>query len=223
MSAVDGSAGVAVRLFGDALLLVQLVCAALFGYSQFTTMLETTAGVSVTWIALWLAFLLVNLALAVGALRVHPDRVIRQTVAIYIAWTAACVANLGLLAVIGIDWTRIDTVTAVLTGAGVATAIVIGRRRGSGLSDPMVRAAFAVCFKAVPQLTLAWNIAVQGGAGIAFFTILSGHITITLRLLQVLLAIRQAGWDRHRTGLAIGEGANLLSWLVATVVWVLVG
>ena len=44
-----------------------------------------------------------------------------------------------------------------------------------------------------------------------------------MRLVQVWLSIREAGWDRNRLGIAIGEAANEASWIVATLVWVMVG
>ncbi|MEQ8661823.1 MAG: hypothetical protein RLW62_13495 [Gammaproteobacteria bacterium] len=210
------------RLTADLLFWVQVAAALGFGVAQLLAMRTTVEGVSITWIALWLAFLLVNLALALAALRAQPGRVIRQTVTIYVVWTIVCGANLVYLLIAGGTWNEVDTLTATITGAGVLGAIAIGRRHGAGVSDPYVRAAFAVFFKGVPQLTLAWNIYRHGGDGIAVFAFVAGHVTICLRLWQVLYSIREAGWDRNRIGIGIGEAANELSWIVATVVWLLV-
>ncbi|MCB1153048.1 hypothetical protein KDL45_05310 [bacterium] len=207
------------RLVADGLFWFQVLCACGFGVAQFLAMQKTVAGVSITWLGLWLAFLVVNLALALGALREHPGRVIRQTVVIYGVWTVVCAINFGWLLIAGGQWNAVDTVTAAITATGVAGAIVVGRLHGVGVHDPYVRAAFAVLCKAVPQLTLAWNMARDGGGGVAAYAILTGHLTIGLRLWQVWYSIREAGWDRHRIGIGIGEAANEASWIVATVVW----
>ena len=42
------------------------------------------------------------------------------------------------------------------------------------------------------------------------------------RLGQLVFSIREAGWDRNRMGSLISEVANEGSWIVATVVWLLV-
>ena len=133
-------------------------------------------------------------------------------------------ANLLLLLLSpGVRWTLVDTVTASLTLGGVALATAIGRARGLRFGDPMLHAAYAVCSKAIPQLTLAWNIFREGGDGISIVAFTAGHITIGMRLVQVRFSIREAGWDRNRIGIAIGEAANEASWVVATVAWFWVG
>jgi len=211
------------RRIADTLFWIQIVCALGFGLAQLLAMRNSIQGVSITWIALWFAFLVVNLVLATNALRAHPDRVIRQTVVIYAVWSVVCAVNLVYLLGAGAVWNEIDTVTASITSAGVLGAIAVGLISGAGVGDPYVRATFAVFCKGVPQLTLAWNIWRHGGDGIAAYAFLTGHITIGLRLWQVVYSIRAAGWDRNRIGIAVGEAANELSWIVATAVWLLAG
>lgn len=205
--------------FADVLFVVQLLCAFGFGYAQFTTMLSSTAGVSVSWLALWLAFLCINLALALNALRTSADRVIRQTVIVYVAWALMAALNLVALLVFGGSWHAIDTLTGIITAFGAAAVLVVGRRYGLSAVDPYVRAGLAICFKTVPQLTLGWLIFEIGGEGMATFTVISGHITINMRIYQVWLSIREAGWDRNRSAIMLGEIANEISWVVVTVVW----
>lgn len=209
---------------GDLLFVVQVLCASAFGVSQYLAMQKSVEGVSTTWILFWVAFLLVNLVLAVNAHRAYASRVSRQTVIIYAVWTVVCSANLvALLLADAVLWNHVDTVTACITGGGCLAAILIGRARALPVSDPLIRASFAVFCKAVPQLTLAWNIWESGGDGISIVAFTAGHVTISLRLWQVWLSIREAGWDRNRLGMAIGEAANEVSWVVATVVWLAVG
>ncbi len=210
------------RAIGDFLFVTQVLCALGFGIAQFQVMRTTIAGVSITWIALWMAFLIVNLVLALNARAAYADRAIHQAVVVYAVWTAVSAVVLVGLLLAGGQWNFVDTVTAWITLGGVAGAITVGRSRGLSISDPMVRAAFAVFFKCVPQLTLAWNIARDGGEGVAAFAIFTGHVMIMMRLLQVWYSARTAGWDRNRRGIVIGEAANEGSWLVTTAVWLAV-
>lgn len=219
MSTVPSGAGRA-RLVADGLFVLQAGCSLLFGVSQFLRMLDSVEGVSVTWMLFWVAFLAVNLGLAIRAHRNFASRISRQVITVYSLWTAVCAANLLLLLCSsGVQWTLVDTVTATLTLGGVVVATGIGRARGLRLGDPLLHAAYAVFCKAVPQLTLAWNIYREGGAGISVVAFTAGHVTIGMRLAQIVVSIREAGLDRHRLGMAIGEAANEASWIVATVVW----
>ena len=219
MSAVPHAAGRA-RLVADTLFVLQAGCSLLFGFSQFVRMLDSVEGVSVTWMLFWVAFLAVNLGLAVRAHRTFASRISRQVITIYSLWTAVCAANLLLLLLsAGMRWTVVDTVTAALTLGGVVVATGIGRARGLHFGDPMLHAAYAVFCKAVPQLTLAWNIYREGGAGISVVAFTAGHVTIVMRIAQIVFSVREAGLDRNRLGMAIGETANEASWIVATVVW----
>ena len=223
MSALANSAGRA-RLLADALFVLQAGCSLLFGVSQFRRMLDSVEGVSVTWMLFWVAFLVVNLGLAIRAHRSFASRISRQVIIIYSLWTAVCAANLLLLLLSpGVRWSVVDTVTASLTVGGVLIATGIGRLRGLRLGDPLLHAAYAVFCKAVPQLTLAWNIYREGGAGISVIAFTAGHVTIGMRIAQIIVSIREAGLDRNRLGMAIGEAANEASWILATVVWLWVG
>lgn len=211
------------RAISDVLFVVQIVCAVAMGTAQIALMLETVQGASITWFAFWFAFLLINLVLARDAHRVQASRVTRQTLAIYAVWSVVIGAALGVLLLSGdAAWNHVDSVTAAITLGGMAGAVAVARARGVPVADAYVRAAFAVLLKAVPQLTLAWNMWEFGGAGVSVWAVVTGHVLINARLWQVGYAMREAGWDRNRAGIAIGEAANELSWIVATVVWVLV-
>ena len=215
-------AATAADRFSDLVTAIQILSALGVGWSQVAAMQSSVEGVGIAWLGLWLAFLLVNLALSMQALALHRSRIAVQTVWIYVVWSGVIGVTLSALLWLGGRWTIIDTVTTSLAACGVTAAIIVAALRGLGPGDALVRATFAVFCKGVPQLTLAWLIWRDGGDGLALWTILAGHITINLRLVQIGLSIREAGWDRSRTGLLIGEGANILSWIVATIAWVLV-
>lgn len=211
------------RRLADLLFVVQIVCALLFGGSQTLHMLSSTEGLSISWFLFWALFLVINLGLSVQAHRTQPSRVTRQTVWAYAIWTTIIAANLTALAWRGTgSWTFIDDLTAAIAVAGIVATLGVGAWRGLGWRDPIVRGWLAVFFKGVPQLTLAWNLAQVGGGGLAPLGVIAGHVTICTRLGQLCFSIREAGWDRNRVGSLISEIANEGSWIVATIVWLLV-
>ena len=211
------------RRIADGLFIIQIVGATVFGIAQFRVMQTTVEGVSTPWFVFWLAFLLVNLGLAINAHQVKSSRVSRQTVIIYTVWSIVMAVDLMVLLIASaFAWSELDTVTAAITLGGILAAVLFGRWRGIPVSDPIMRATFAVFYRAVPQLTLAYNIWLEGRAGISIVAFVAKHVIICLRLCQVWYSIREAGWDRNRLGIAIGEVVNELSWLVCTAVWIVV-
>ena len=208
------------QLTADALFVLQIGLALISGGSQFLRLLTTSQGVNVSWLASWLTFLVINLALTIRAHRTQPSRVTLQTVLTYIAWTAVIAADLMVLLLMGTErWDLKDTVTTVLVGLGVMIIWLKARRRGLSLADPLVHAGFAMCFIGLPQITLAYKIFTVGGAGLAGAMLLAGHIAILTRLGQLMFAIREAGWDRNRQGAALSEAANETTWVLVTVAW----
>ena len=73
------------QLTADFLFVLQLLLAVVSGGSQFVRLLTTSQGLNISWLASWLAFLLINLALTIKAHRVRPSRVTLQTVCSYSA------------------------------------------------------------------------------------------------------------------------------------------
>ncbi len=208
------------RMLADLLFLVQIICAVAFGGSQFFTMLNTSQGVSISWFATWEVFLVLNLFLTIRAHRNKPSRVTLQTV-----WSYAItvvVVTLDLSAIVWRNtgaWSGIDTLTVVCVGIGVVATCFVAKFKQLPIADPLVRGYLAIFFKAIPQLTLAYNMLQVGGAGLAGVAIVVGHLAILTRLGQLWFSIREAGWDRNRIGSAISELANEVSWVVVTIVW----
>lgn len=208
------------RLTADLFFVLQLILCLISGGSQFVRLLTTSQGINVSWLASWLAYLLINLALTFRAHRLRPSRVTLQTVLTYAAWTAAIAACLALLLWQGTErWDEKDNATAVMVGLGVLATWLAARRRALPLADPLVHGWFGVCFIGLPQVTLAYKIFTVGGAGLAGGMLLAGHIGITTRLGQLWFAIREAGWDRNRRGAALSELANEATWLLVTGAW----
>lgn len=207
------------RLVGDALFLVQLGFAFTFGISQFVQLLSSTTGVSMSWFGAWQVFLLLNLWLAWRADKVQSSRVTKQTLVSYLVWTVMVALDISaMLFRESWIWNERDTLTLQLATVGVLITLLIGR---FDISNPLVKGWLAVFFKAVPQVILAWNIWLVGGEGVALMAIIAGHATILARLGQLTLSIREAGWDKNRIGSLISEVPNELSWILATVVWLI--
>jgi hypothetical protein len=208
------------QITADVFLAVQIGLALISGGSEFLRLLSTSQGVNSSWLASWLAFLCLNLALTIRAHRAQPSRVTLQTALSYAAWTTVIGADLAAMLWKGRGlWDVKDTVTTIFVGLGVAIACLQARRLGLKITDPMVNASFAGCFIGIPQITLTYKILLQGGAGLAGAMLLAGHIGIMTRLGQLGFAIREAGWDRNRRGAAVSEIANESTWLLVTAAW----
>lgn len=208
------------KLTADLIFAVQMSCTMVSGGSEFLRLLTTSQGINLSWLAFWDAFLVVNLALVVKAHRSRPSRVTLQTIWSYAAWTAFISACLAVLLWKGTErWDLKDTATTILVAAGLGLTWLSARRRGLAVTDPLVTGAFGICFIGLPQLTLAYKIFTEGGAGMAGLMLLAGHIGILARLGQLWFAIREAGWDRNRRAAALSELANGSTWLLVTVAW----
>jgi hypothetical protein len=208
------------QLIADIFFVLQLILAAVSGGSQFVRLLTTSQGLNVSWLASWLAFLLINLTLTIRAHRAQPSRVTLQTVVSYGVWTFVIAANLALLLWQGTEvWDVKDTITTIALILGLLLSSVWARWQGLPWTDPVVHGLFGVCFIGLPQVTLAYKIFQVGGAGLAAGMLLAGHIAIVTRLGQLWFAIREAGWDRNRLGAALSEAANEITWLLVTVAW----
>lgn len=87
------------------------------------------------------------------------------------------------------------------------------------IRDPLVRGWLAILFQTIPQLFLAAKIIEEGPAGLPLLAVIAGHATVLSRLALVMLALREARWDRNRRWLCVTETANELGWLVVTLTW----
>lgn len=210
------------RLVADLFFVTQVVAAVVSGVAQFVRLLGTTQGVGVSWYAFWDGFLVINLGLAIHADRAQPSRITRQTVATYAVWLVMVTAQIGAMAWgrNGV-WDGRDTLTALLAFAGIIAVSGWAADRGIGLLDPYARGGYALCFRVVPQLMLAWRLGVEGNGGFPGLSVVMGHLAILTRIGQVAFSIREAGWDRNRTGSAIAEVGNEVSWCAITVAWLL--
>jgi hypothetical protein len=208
------------QLTADILFLAQIGLAVVFGGSEFLRLLTTSQGIPIFWLASWLAFLLINLALTIRGHVSRPSRVTLQAVGCYALWTVIIASDLAVLFMKGTNiWRGADTVTALIVASGLIITSLWGYRQGRGLGDPIVHGYFGILFIGVPQITLAYTIFQEGGRGLAGPALLASNFSILIRLALLGFAIAEAGWDRNRKGAAMSEFANEISWLLVTLAW----
>ncbi|MGB4076306.1 MAG: hypothetical protein WBK28_01210 [Minisyncoccia bacterium] len=208
------------KTIADRLFEVQLVGAVIFCGAQFMRSLEDVHGVSVVQFALATAFVVFNLLLGIGAHRAKPSRVTMQAIVTYVVWVVMLTAVVVAVATNReYRWSIQDSV--ILTVAAVLTVgtLGIGTLLRKPIRDPVTLAFLAIASKSVPQLLLVWIILDQGGSGIPTTSIIVGHCTILIRLGQIYFMVREAGWERNRVWLAVSESAAELTWIAATIAW----
>lgn len=207
-------------LIADLLFWVQVVLAFLLSVPQFLRLLENVKGQSLSMQVVMLGFLLLNLSLAYGAYRTDSNRSTLQIIIIYIMWAVFVTGNILAIFWNGqYCWSTNDTITMFLVGAGIVSILNICMIKGLGLKDAAIKGSLAIIFKALPQFMMALKIASEGGAGIPMTTIIVGNIGVTIRIGQILVAIKKMGWDKNLTWIFLAEVANETSWAIVTVVW----
>lgn len=210
------------RIIADSLFGVQIVCTLLFGGAQFLRMLTTSQGVSASWFLSWEIFLALNLTLVFNAHKKQKSRVTVQTIASYLLWVVVVTADIVVMICRRTgEWNSRDFATIILAIVGITFTMAVANEKGATIIHPLVKSFIALFCKAIPQFIMAYNIAVMGGGGLAGMTVIAGHITVMTRLGQLFFSIREAGWDKNRTGSAISELGNEISWVAVTATWLI--
>jgi hypothetical protein len=210
------------RFIADLLFGSQLVIGVFFAASRIVRMSQTLEGVLLAEFFLIGSFCALNWSLAIGANRDEPSRSGKQTIITYAFWTvvlAGCIVT--VLSTGKYQWGVTDTVALAVAAIAGTLTVRIGWSYQLPIDDGIVRGYLAMIFKSWPQLMLAYKISQQGGAGLPLLAVVLGHVTILIRLLQLWLTAREAGWNRKRKGSMISEVGNELTWLVTTFVWLI--
>lgn len=207
----------------DLLFVVQIIGAIVFCGAYALRSLTDIRGSSIAQFGLVATFLVFHLWLGVGAHRASPSRLTRQAITTYVVWF---VLMLVIVVVVATNpayrWNEKDTTTIMVAVVLTLLVLVLSYALNLKIRDPIVKASFAIAYKTVPQVLLAWKFLADGASGTPILSIIVGHITILIRLGQIYSMVREAGWDRNRICLAISETANEFSWIVATIAWVIV-
>ncbi len=208
------------KMIADLLFGVQIVGAVFFCGGYALRSLYDVTGTSIAYFLLSVGFLLFHLWLAIGAHRASPSRVSRQAVATYVVWF---ILYLTLIVVAWVNpayiWNEKDTATFMAAAVLTIAVVILSVVRRLSVTDPMIKASFAIVYKSVPQVLLAWKFLAEGATGTPAIAIAMGHVTVLVRLGQLYFLVREAGWDRNRVWLTVSEACNEFSWLVATLAW----
>lgn len=205
----------------DALFIIQIVGALLLGGSQFVRFLETTQGQLLSMFLLMQIYLGLHLVLALRAHQAQASRITAQAVAIYATWSVLLATNIAAFITHGFVWKENDTRLVIIIATGAAFLVLGAHITRVAWGDPMLKSLFAMLCKAVPQFVMAFEIARVGGAGLPGLAMVVGNITIILRIVQVALSVREAGWERNRAWLLASEVVNEASWAVVSIVWLM--
>lgn len=211
------------RTIADSLFAIQIIGAVVFCGAYAWRSLHDVTGSSIVQFGLVATFLLFHFALGIGAHRAAPSRLTRQAVATYCIWFVLIMA---VIIAAGTNpmyrWNEKETTTLLMALALTGLVVIVSWRVRLSVYDPATKAMFAIAYKSVPQVLLAWKFLAEGASGTPGLAVAVGHTTILIRLGQIYFMVREAGWDRNRVWLAISETLNELSWIVATAAWWLV-
>lgn len=209
---------------GNLLFGFQVVCAFIFGGSQARRMFISTQGVSFGFFACHGIFAALNLWLSLNALQNATDETRhgkKQSALMYSLWTVILLVHMSIAYFqMPQIWKTTDTVASIVVAVGILVTIVIAKIKGLPILDPYIKAGLAVFFKCVPQIALAATIYQYGKGGLSGLWIFMGHVTICTRIVHLWLSNRNK-WTRETKGLLVSETGNELSWLVATVAFLI--
>jgi hypothetical protein len=207
------------KRIADILFWFQFVMAWAYTVPQVFRLFESTQGVTIIFFLSQMAFLVFNLSLAISACKNNPSREKKQTLMIYVNWTFL-ISVLFAIVLAKVAWKNSDWLVVLLTVAGTIIVVLIGSLGKLSYKDPIIRGFLSCLYKTVPQIYLGWCIWHDGGgAGLAAIMVWSGHLTALTRIAQIGVAIKRSGWDRNMAGIVLSESGNELSWIFATIMW----
>jgi len=209
------------RLAGDLLFWFQLSMAWAFTVPQVIRSFHSTRGMTITWSLFCAAYVLVNLLLAHGAYEQSRSRKAGQVVLVYLNWLVLWLVMLAVVSVKG-NWVFRDTLLSAIVTIALVILLLVRRQDSlkATITEPITRGLTSLILKSTPQLYIGYCIIRAGhNDGLAGLTLFIGHITVCSRILEILLAAKQDGWNRKNIGLMISEAGNELTWLVTTAIW----
>lgn len=210
------------RLIADLLFWIQVIGIAIACGSQFFRLLETVEGISLSMFLLNEAYFLMSLLLAMATHKAQASRITWQTTFVYVAGPVFIGTLIAAIIINGsYRWGFSDNITILLTVVGIAAIALYGKSQSLSLQDPMLKSFLAMLFRSLPQLFFAWKIYQEGGAGTPGVTILVGNIIVLIRIGQLGLSVKEAGWDRNRKWLLVSEISNEISWATASIIWLI--
>lgn len=208
------------QVAADLLFGIQIIGAVLFCGAYAIRSLSDVTGTSVAQFGMAVAFLLFHLSLSVGAHKAKASRLTSQAIWTYSIWLFLM---LGVILIVlrnpAYAWNEKDTTTLITAIALTVLTVIVISEKHLKVSDPMSKAMFAISYKAIPQILLAWKFIEEGASGTPTASIFMGHMTILIRIGHILFMVREGGMDRNRKWLIISETVNEISWIIASIAW----
>lgn len=210
------------KRIADGLFWFQIFGALAFSGAYIERSLHDITGTSLAQKGLVVAYFSFHGALAVAAHRTYASRLTRQTITAYGIWIILTLIMIGVIIVHpSFAWNEKDTAMMITAGAFTLVIILVGSVFNLTLADAMIKALFAIAYKSVPQILLAWKFLAEGSSGTPAIAVAIAHLTILLRLGQIYFLVEEYGLDRNRFWLATSETLNQITWTIATIAWFL--
>lgn len=203
----------------DILFLINVALVIYFTEKQFTRLLVSNEGVSTSVYFFAFTYIVILFILAIKAKKNLPGRVMTQ---LYILYVGGLIVYGSFLSVVILKWSSWDTNDWITTGIVFACLVIltiVSIIKKVNFTHPYVKGFTGLIVKSVPQLIMAQKIYSQGGSGHNGWAILAFHGMTNIRILQTIIEIKRAGWDKNRKGILISEVGNELAWIIVTIVW----
>ncbi len=208
--------------FARSLFWLQIVLAWAYSVPQAWRLIGNTQSITVTFYLLMFLFILFNLSLSINAFLVDHKESSKRIVWIYANWTLLVGLLLAIVSWKGV-WKNTDNIVLILAFVATISVLVIGYKMNLSYRDSIIRGILACIYKGGPQLYLAYCIIQNHGASdLAPLAVWVANSTALLRIYQISFSIRQSGWTRDLLGLVISESGNEITWMLVTVIWLLV-
>lgn len=176
-----------------------------------------TAGLNLGFFLLVIFYCAVSVVLSILSYRKDRDILRLYTIIVFSQWTVA----MTIMFVAGLKYMTWDT------GDTITTIVVVLLGIGTGIKyktllDPIAGGWLTAWSKGVPHLWLVITMIIdQSSTGQPSMSIWTGNFSMWPRLVQIYLTGKRKGWDDPTKGLLIGESANVITWAIVTIVWLM--
>lgn len=194
----------------------QIIMAWFYSIPQVISLINgRTKGLNLAIYVIFIIYLSLSLSLSISAYKNHKDEIRKQTIIIFSQW----VIFIGIILLLGFErltWSAGDTIVVVI----IFILSIISTWYFHGIKHPYSKGFMAMWCKGIPQIWLACTILqAHGGGGLPLVTLVAGHATAIPRLFQIILSGKRGGWDKSVKGLMMGEGFNVITWIITTIAW----
>ena len=174
-----------------------------------------TRGLSLAMFVIFLAYLALSLALAINSYKEKKEQNRKYLIIVLGQWFILISAML-ILSIGRTTWSEKDSFFCV----SVLIISVITVMAFKGIGNPYCKGLLSIWCKGLSQLWLVYSMISAGSSeGIPAMTIFAGHASNWPRLIQVIAAGKNGGWDRSTKGLLMGELGNVITWTTVTITW----